>query len=637
MSLRHLVLGTAGHIDHGKTALVRALTGVDTDRLPEEKARGISIDLGFASLTLPGGERISIVDVPGHERFLRNMLAGATGMDAVLLVIAADEGVMPQTREHLDVLKLLQISRGIVVITKVDLVEAAWLELVEEEVHQLTRGTFLEQAPVVGVSAITGQGLDLLLSILGRVLRDVPERDGDALPRLPVDRAFAVAGFGTVVTGTLHCGELVVGEKLELVPPALPVRVRGLEVHGATVERARPGQRVAVNLAGVSWGQVERGYVLTWPGFLQPTRMFTASFHLLKGRGPLANGARVRVHLGTAEVMGRAILLDVDELGPGESGQLRFRADSPMVAFPGDRYIVRSSSPMVTIGGGTVLDTSRRYRRLDPSGLSRLEALARATPGERLLLELEGSNSPLNLTQLATRCGRRPAVVERDLETLVAASRVVVLDDPRSYLAHSVYQQVARDLGDHLHEYFQKRPYKLTCSREETRQRCCPAWDGRMFNALLRLLQAEGQVHIRDDGLELPGRQPELDARSQAARERLLQLYAEAGYSPPVLDEALAQLGLGEDRLDLVELLVSRGDLVKAGDLLYHGEAVERARQKLIAHFQVKPLLTPGEFRDMLGSSRKYSMPLLAYFDDIRLTRRVGDDRVLYRPDLTSG
>jgi len=516
-------------------------------------------------------------------------------------------------------------------------VEPEWLELVEEEVRQLTRGTFLEEAPVVGVSAITRQGLDLLLSSLGRVLRDVPERDRDALPRLPVDRAFAVAGFGTVVTGTLHCGELVVGEKLELVPPALPVRVRGLEVHGSAVERASPGQRVAVNVAGVAWGEVERGYVLTWPGFLHPVRTFTASFQLLKGSRPLANAARVRVHLGTAEVMGRVILLDADELAPGSSGHLRFRADSPMAAFPGDRYIVRSSSPVVTIGGGTVLDTARRYRRLDPAGLSRLEALARATPGERMFLELEGSRSPLNLMQLATRCGRRPPAVERDLGTLVEASRVVVLDDPRAYLARSVYQRVASDLAGHLYEYFRKRPYKRTCPREETRQRCCPAWEGRMFNALLRLLQAEGRVRVHDDGLELPGRQLELDAQSRVVRERLLQLYATAGFSPPALSEALAELGLGEDHLDLVELLVSRGDLVKAADLLYHGEAVERARQQLIAHFQVKPLLTPGEFRDMLGTSRKYSMPLLAYFDDLRLTRRVGDDRVLYRPDLTSG
>lgn len=635
--MRHLVLGTAGHIDHGKTALVKALTGVDTDRLPEEKARGISIDLGFASLTLPGGERVSIVDVPGHERFLKNMLAGATGMDAVLLVVAADEGVMPQTREHLDVLQLLQVARGMVVITKVDLAEAEWLELVEEEIRQLVQGSFLEHAPVVGVSAVTGQGLDLLRSSLSQILRDVPERDREALPRLPVDRAFAVAGFGTVVTGTLHCGELVVGEKLELVPPAIPVRVRGLEVHGSAVDRAGPGQRVAANLAGVGWGQVERGYVLTWPGFLQPVRTFTASFQLLKGSRPLANGARVRVHVGTAEVMGRAILLDADELAPGAGGHLRFRADRPMAAFPGDRYIVRLSSPVITIGGGTVLDTTLRYRRLDPSGLSRLEALARATPGERLFLELEGSKSPLTLTQLAMRCGRRLPVVERDLGTLAEASQVVVLDDPRAYLAQSVYHRVALNLTGYLHEYFRKRPYKRLCPREETRQRCCPDWDGRAFNALLRLLQADGRVIVHDDGLELPGRLLELDAHARATRERLLQLYGAAGFSPPTINEALAGLGLGEDQLDLVELLVSRDDLVKVGDLIYHGEAVERARQQLLAHFQVKPLLTPGEFRDLLGTSRKYSMPLLAYFDAIRLTRRVGDDRVLYRPDLTGG
>ncbi|MEW6523665.1 MAG: selenocysteine-specific translation elongation factor [Bacillota bacterium] len=633
--MRHLVLGTAGHIDHGKTALVKALTGVDTDRLPEEKARGISIDLGFSSLSLPSGEKVAIVDVPGHERFIKNMLAGATGMDAVLLVIAADEGVMPQTREHLDILRLLRVHRGIVVITKVDLVDAEWLQLVEEDVRQAVQGSFLEDAPVVCVSSVTGRGLDLLLESLEKTLEKVPERARDALPRLPVDRTFTVAGFGTVVTGTLHCGELAIGDKLELVPPGLYVRVRGLEVHGHPVECAGPGQRVAVNLAGVEKEQVQRGHVLTWPGFLRPVRSFTASMQLLENSRPLANGARVRLHLGTAETIGRIILLDGDELGPGSLGHIRFRAESPLVAFAGDRYIVRTYSPIVTIGGGVVLDTARRYRRLDLAGLSRLDALARATPLERVFLELQESRAPLNLQQIAVVCGRRQAAVDQDVAGLVAAGRVISFDDPQVYLARSVYDHAALSITGYLGEYFQARPFKRTCPREETRHRCCPAFDQRAFNALLRLLQAEDKLRVNDDGLGLPGRDVKLDQRSQALCNRLLQVYSEGGFSPPALAETLAALKLGDDGMDLVEWLIARGDLVKAQDVVYHRKAVERARELVLKHFQSKPSLTPAEFRDMLATTRKYAMPLLAYFDDVRLTRRVGDERTLYRPDLT--
>lgn len=632
--MRHLVLGTAGHIDHGKTALVRALSGVDTDRLPEEKARGISIDLGFASLVLPGGERVAIVDVPGHERFIKNMLAGSTGVDAVLLVVAADEGVMPQTTEHLDILSLLGLERGVVALSKCDLVDEEWLELVEEDVRAAVAGTFLAGAPVQRVSSVTGEGLPELLGAIAAVLDGLPERPRDALPRMPVDRAFTVAGFGTVVTGTLHCGELAVGDRLELVPPALPVRVRGLEVHGQAVERAGPGQRVAVNLSGLERAEVRRGYVLTSPDFLRPVRVFTASFRLLGRARPLANGTRVRLHLGTAEVIGRLILLDGDELVPGATGYIRFRAETPLVAFPGDRYIIRSYSPMQTVGGGVVLDTARRYRRLDQAGLARLQRLSNAGPETRLLLELGDSEAPLALNELVRRTGRRSEATSATLAQLVETGQVVAFDDPPVSLTRGAYDRARSQLLGFMAAYFEAHPYRRLVAREEARQKTSPRWEQRAFAALLRQLEAAGAIRVDEDGLSPVGHEPRLHGRHRAACERLLQLFQDAGFAPPPAGEALAEAGAGEAGPDLLAMLLERGDLVRAGELYFHRQAVATARQRLLEHFASQTTLSPAQFRDLLGTTRKYALPLLQYFDDTRFTRRLGDERSLYRPEL---
>lgn len=623
-----LIAGTAGHVDHGKTALVKALTGEDTDRLPEEKRRGISIDLGFASFRLPGGREVSLVDVPGHERFIRNMVAGAAGMDLVLLVVAADEGVMPQTREHLDILELLGVRSGAVVITKIDLVESEWLELVSDEVRAAVAGTFLDGAPVVPVSSVTGEGLEALRAVLERLAGAARPKDPRGPARLPVDRAFTVPGFGTVVTGTLYSGTVAVEDRLELLPARRAVRVRGVQVHGRRAERAAAGQRVALNLAGVEREEVRRGDVLVTPGALEPVSAFAARLRLLPGApGPLRSGDRVHLHTGTAEVLARVLLLDREALAPGDACFVQVKAESPLAVGRGDRYIIRSYSPVVTVGGGAVLETARRFKRHHPGGLEALRVLEAGEPREIVAAAL-AEDRPLSVPEVARRAGLPPEETAGVLGELAAAGRAVLLSGGEYALGAEAYRILTARVSALLLDFHRRFPLRRGRPREEVRA-LWPALDVRASNALLERLEADGVVRLEQDVAALAGHRPSLTEADERALRALEAAYREAGLSPPAPADVAAALGIA-DPGEFLNRLLDTGVLVKAGeDLYFHRDALAAAAQAVRRHLEARGSMTMAEMRDLLGTTRKYAVPLGEYFDRIRLTRRTGDARRL--------
>lgn len=635
--MKHLIIGTAGHVDHGKTALIRALTGQETDRLPEEKARGISIDIGFAHFRLPSGRRAAVVDVPGHERFIKNMLAGATGVDLVLLVVAADEGVMPQTVEHLDILRLLDVRKGLIALTKADLVDEDWLALVREDVRRAVAGTFLETSPTVAVSSVTGQGLDELRRLLDDLLQETESRDTAGLSRLPIDRVFTRTGFGTVVTGTLVSGAIRVEDRLEVLPLGLPVRVRGLQVHGEVVERAEAGQRLAVNLTGVEKEELARGHVLTAPGVLQPTQSLAASLYLLASWGrPFKSGARVHLHTGTAEVLARVNLLDRDELLPGQTSYVQLRTEEPVVVGRGDRYILRSYSPMRTLGGGVVADPHGRYKRGQAGASSELEARLQGDRGEVILQALPKSGlAPQSTGDVARLLSWPEDQAAAALRELTETRQVVTLSgaDEERYWHPDAYRDLQGQVRGQLQAFYKTSPLRWGAPKEELRRRLMPKADPRLWNLVLARLQQDGVVEADRDRVALAGRTVELTPAQTGAAQALAGRYRDGRFSPPLVREALEGLALkGPAADELLQYLVDQGLLVKVGeDLYFHRDVLEEARQRLAGYFTDHDRLGMGEFRDLLGTTRKYAVPLLEYFDSTRFTRRLGDDRVLVR------
>ena len=631
-STRHVVVGTAGHIDHGKTALVKALTGIDTDRLPEEKARGITIDLGFAFLEEPPDLTIEIVDVPGHERFVKNMLAGVGGIDLAMLVIAADEGVMPQTREHLAICSLLHIKSGLVALTKADLVEPDWLELVKDDVATLVRGTFLEGAPIQSVSAKTGEGLPELRQALRRLAEAVPERGVDQLPRLPIDRVFTVKGFGTVVTGTLMAGRLAADDRVQVFPKGVEAKIRGLQTHGHPVPEARAGQRTAVNLQGVERAAIDRGNVLGLAGTLVPSLLVDGTLELLEDAPrPVKSRTRVRFHAGTSEIMARVLLLDRPELEPGQTAFARFRLEAPLVVLPGDRFVVRSYSPIVTIGGGTLLDVDPpRFKRKAPALVAHLTLLQTGSP-EAVLEEhvRHVGASGVRLQTLSGRVPFGPGKLRGLLDGLVAGGRVLVVD--RDWYLHPESFARLRALAVGALEAFHRaNPLKPGMSREELRGRAGGAGE-RVFASLLATLEAEGVVTTERDKVRLTAHEVRLSAEQQRAVDRAEEEFLRAGAAPPSPEEALAHAGIrGDEEHELFQVLVQGGTLVRVKEsLFFHARALETIQEKLVALLRERKEIGPGDIKDLLGISRKYAIPLLEFFDARRVTVRVGERRVL--------
>jgi selenocysteine-specific elongation factor len=632
---KHVVVGTAGHIDHGKTSLVRALTGIDTDRLPEEKARGITIDLGFAFLEEPDGLTIEIVDVPGHERFVKNMLAGAGGIDLVMLVIAADEGVMPQTREHFAICSLLHVKAGLVVLTKTDLVDRDWLELVQDDVATLVRGTFLEGAPIVAASAKTNEGLEALRATLVSLARAVTDRSTDQLPRLPIDRVFTVKGFGTVVTGTLMTGRLATDDRVEVYPKSLQAKIRGLQTHGHPVDDASAGQRTAINLQGIERTAIERGDLVGLPGTLVTSLLVDGTFELLKDAPrPVKSRDRVRVHAGTSEIMARVLLVDRAELAPGETAFARFRLEAPLVAIPGDRFVVRSYSPMVTIGGGTLLDVAPpRFKRKAPALIAHLKLLERGAPDE--VVEEHVRNAGIagaRATALSGRVAFGPTELREALGRLLSSGRLLAVD--RDWYVHPESAARIRALAiAALEEFHRQHPLRPGMSREELRGRA-GAVDERVFSHIFAALEAEGLVRGERDKVRLAAHEVRLSSAQQRVVDGVEAEFLRADAAPPSPEEALAHAGVtGDEEHELFQVLVASRRLLRVKESLYfHAKSLESIQTRLVDLLRDRKEIGPADIKDLLGISRKYAIPLLEHFDARGVTRRVGEKRVLRQP-----
>jgi len=608
-----VILGTAGHIDHGKSTLVTALTGIDPDRLAEEKRRGMTIDLGFANMRLPSGRRIGIVDVPGHARFIRNMLAGAHGIDAVLLVVAADEGVMPQTREHLEIVDLLEVRHGVVALTKVDLVEDAWRELVEAEVDEALKGTTLEGVGVVAVSAVTGVGMDELVAALDRVFEKAQQRPDIGRPRLPIDRVFTMSGFGTVVTGTLIDGAIAVGDELQLLPGGTTARVRGLQQHNEKVETATPGNRIASNLIGVEKNEVERGDVLARPGALQATRRIDARARVIASapRG-LRHGAELLLHTGTVEVGCRAILLEGDIIEPGAQGWIQLYLERPIAVANDDRFILRIPSPSATIAGGQIKDIApRRHPRHDAAAL---ESLERRGAGDVLQEEL--------------RKYPRGVAVSALLKATTAADADVSHLDARRVgdwlFAREAWSAIANRAGRELTAYHGAYPLRRGMPREELRSRL--GIQPGVFPAVLKALAGERRLVEKGGEVSAPDHQVAA-TESGGPAARLLELLAAQPFAPPSLAEATRTAGAS---VEIVRALAQSGDLVRlSDDVAFTRAAYEKAVEVVKELITSEGSVSVAQMRDRLGASRRPMLALLEHLDSAKVTRRVGDARVL--------
>ena len=624
--VKHLIIGTAGHVDHGKSALIRALTGVDTDRFPEEKERGISIDIGFAQFVLPSGRRAAVIDVPGHERFIKNMLAGITGIDLVLLVVAADEGVMPQTREHLDILRILEIKHGLIVLTKKDLVDAEMLELVTEDVRDAVKGTFLEQAPVLAVSSVTGEGLPELVALLDKLLETTEPKDVTAFVRLPVDRSFVRPGFGTVVTGTLVGGTINEGDRLELLPLGVEVRVRGLQVHGEKTARAEAGQRVAVNLAGIERSDVRRGHVLCAPGFLKATQSFAARLHVLESwPKALKHGTRVHVHTGTSEVLGRVVLLQGESLEPGATAYVQIKTEEPLVVGRGDHYVIRSYSPVHTMGGGVVVEPHANYKRSQAEqAIAELKVKeSGGTGGVLTETLLRAGMQPLSIAELAKRSGVPPEVIQAELPGIRQDVRLLEGDLLIHRRGFGLFVQAVRE---QLEAYYRQFPLRSGLPKEEVRRKL--GISGKEFAALLSAAEAGAELAVVRDRVALPGRTPVLTPAQERLAEALRQEIARAQFSPPSVAE-LRERAKSKEADELLVYLTEQGHVVRVGeDLMISTQVIEEGARRTREYLKAHGKISVAEFRDLLGTTRKYALPLLEWMDEQRITRRMGDERL---------
>lgn len=639
--MQSIIVGTAGHIDHGKSALVRVLTGQDPDRLPEEKRRGITIDLGFADLQL-GDLRLGFVDVPGHERFIKNMLAGAHGIDVLALVIAADEGVMPQTREHFDICRLLGVRMGLVVITKKDLVEDEMLSLVEEEARELVAGSFLEGAPVIAVSSLTGDGLEQLRTGLKEICRLIPARSPDFITRLPVDRAFSMKGFGAVITGTLVSGAIAEGDEFELLPQGLGVRVRGTQVHGLPVARALAGQRTAVNLAGVDVAAIERGMVLAPLGRLRPTQILDVWVDVLPSASrALRSRARVRVHIGAAEVLGRVrVLEELAEISPGEDGLVQLRLEAPVVAVHGDHFIIRAYSPPATIAGGTVVDpfaVKHRGREIDTTR-ERLQALMNGDRPTKfaVLTQLSGDRG-VRLTGLVASTGWKPEVLSQ--VALQAEQKALVIQAEGVFLTTQNFDRLCRAVLHELAEHHKREPLSRGLLRETLRDKVFAHSELEVFRAVLAKLEKDGAVVSEKDTVRVQEHSVALSEQDAQLRNLLQQVFETAALEAPSLEEALARAGVAAARRahgrKILQLLIDSHTIVRVqGEMFIHVSALESLKAKLqdyASHHEPERLIDVATFKDLAGVSRKYAIPLLEHFDLERVTRRAGDKRVILR------
>jgi len=638
--MHSIIIGTAGHIDHGKSSLVQALTGKDPDRLPEEKQRGITIDLGFADLDL-GDVRVGFVDVPGHERFVKNMLAGVHGIDAVALVIAADEGVMPQTREHFDICRLLEVRQGLVVLTKKDLVGEELLSLVRAEAEELVAGSFLEGAPILAVSARTGDGLEDLRASMRQIAGEVPARSSDFVVRLPIDRAFTMKGFGAVVTGTLVAGEIAAGDELELLPAGLRVRARGVQVHGTSVPRAQSGQRTAVNLASVDASDIERGMVLAPIGRIHPTQIIDAQLSVLPSAPrAIRTRSRIRVHIGSAEVLARVRVLNIrGEIPSGETAFAQLRFESPVVALHDERFIVRSYSPAETIAGGLVLDpqpTKHRGRELAKTH-ERLCALSEGErPGKLAVFVASSGDQGLRLSDIASRTGWSDEVLS---QAVMKAREATIVEAEKVLVARENFERLGRIAVEAVKLHQQREPLSRGLARETLRERHFAHAAPEIFRAVIAHLEKDGLLFAERDMVRASEHGVELSPADTQLREKISRSYEKAGLEAPTFDQVLADAGVSAAQRaygrKILQLLIDNGTLVRVqGEMFFHSQALEHLKHLLrqyATEHGPEPLIDVAKFKELAGVSRKYAIPLLEFLDSEHFTRRAGDKRIIVK------
>ncbi len=635
-----VIVGTAGHIDHGKTSLVKALTGTDADRLPEEKRRGITVDIGFAEMSV-GDTHFGFVDVPGHERFVKNMLAGASGIDLVILVIAADDGVMPQTREHFDICRLLTVRSGLVAITKSDLVDAETLELAKLEAAELVENSFLESSPIIAVSSQTGDGIDVIRDALSHAASALQGRQIDRVMRLPIDRSFSMKGFGAVVTGTLASGEVTEGSELELLPVSQKVRVRGLQTHGNSVTSAHSGQRVAVNLAGVDNRDIERGMVLVESDTVVPTQIIDTEIEVLAGSPrPLRSRQRLRFHIGTTEVLARvSVLNDGGEITPGGRDLVQLTMEKPIVAIPNERFIIRSYSPQMTIGGGVIIDNlASKHRRKDLAEVQRfLNDLRSSTKADTTVNVLINASNAAGLTfaDLQTRTGLAATVLRTAIQSVIESGTVI--DAGGRYIAMPVFSEMQTSAVEAVEVFHKQHPLAKGITRETLRETSFAYLPNEIFQAVITSLEAAKKIATAGDTIKIARYEKVLSAAETSVSDRIRTIYKNRALEVPKLDEAINESIAGTSisiiqARKLVQIFLDSRELVKVTDEFYFaGEVITELIGKLkkYAENSNDRLVDVSAFKDLAGISRKYAIPLLEYFDRVKVTVRAGEKRVI--------
>ena len=631
MKQRHIIIGTSGHIDHGKSAIVKALTGTDPDRLQEEKERGMTIDLGYAFY----GDNVAFIDVPGHERFIKNMVAGVTTIDFVMLVVAADDGVMPQTREHLDILQLLGVKRGLVVINKIDLVDPEWLELVESDVRDLIAPTFLRDAPVVRVSAVTGEGIPELKKVIDRMVAETPPREDRGYYWQPIDRSFTIQGFGTVITGSVLSGSLRAGEEVELLPRGRILKVRGLQRHGKPVDEVRIGDRAAVNLSGIGKDEILRGDILATPGYGKATRRLDVQLQLLPSSPwNLKDQDRVRLHVGTSEVFARCRLLSMREMSPGTTGYVQLILEEEVAVNRYDRFVIRKYSPPVTIGGGMVLDQLplRRHKRMAEEVIRHFDLLAERVPQQTLREILRDHRRALSLQELASAVSLERQKVAGLLEQLVAEGKVLRLEaggSPR-YVEEGVFNAAKARILDAVRSYHERHPHLAGPGLAEIASRTGESPEDPLMNAVIQELLRRSELVQTGKVFCLPDFRPGLKPDQREEYERLKAHLRALGFAAPKLEDLAEKFGGRQQVEPLLAYGKSTGELVVLSNgLIYLGELLEQMKELISKHCEAHGSIRVADFRDLIGTSRKYAVALLEYFDEIGFTVRNEDERFL--------
>ncbi len=637
--MKNIIIGTAGHIDHGKTTLIKALTGRNTDRWEEEQRRGITIDLGFTYFDLKSGDRVGIIDVPGHEKFINNMVAGVVGMDLVMLVIAADEGIMPQTKEHVDILGLLGIEKSIIVLNKCDLVDEEWLELVEEEVKEELEGTFLENAPVMKVSAATGQGIEELKDMIEHLTADeVVQKDTHTIPRLPIDRAFSMSGFGTVITGTLLAGSITKEDTLEMYPIGKECKIRSIQVHGQPVDRCYAGQRVAINLSNIKKSEIKRGCVLAPPNNMENTMMLDVKMNVLpSSMRILTNHTRLHLFTGTSEVLCRAILLDKEELGPGESGYVQLRLEEEIAVRRGDKFIVRFYSPMETIGGGVVLEPNpTKKKRFQAETIEELKRKESGSSEDIIDMHIQNcKDSMMTIAELAKITAVSADEVAQDVESLEKQGMIKVFHMKKdSYTWHTANDKAFQEeLTKKLSDYHAQHPYRYGMQKAEIHNTFLKKVKPTVFDLYVDNLVEEGVIKRHNEFLSMPSHEIQKDARYEKTEKKLLDIFEKSGLDFPRLSE-VDMGGIEPDVIDdILLLLMEEGKIIKLGEELYTlTEYIEKSKEIIQGLLKEKDLITMGEIRDSLETSRKNAKLIVEYMDSIKVTKRNGteSERVAY-------